>query len=743
LITEDSTDWHDIPKIVIMFLVGQKAKARRNVMILCIAEKPSVARELAKVIAPSARKNSDGYFEGNGVVFAHARGHLCGLKTPAQMDAKYKRWSYNHLPLLPASIPVCIREGCSKEFNSLKKLLRDNRRFEFVVCATDAGREGQYIFDLIYQHAGSKLPIKRLWLSAFTEESIKKAWLNMKDGSHYQGLSQAAKLRSYADWYIGMNASPAVSLAAGPTINVGRVMTPTLKLIVDRTLENQNFVPETYYQIIAEFGKIYQGTLLIKDGNTFFTTKSIAKAHEIIEKIQNRQGKIIKVKKERQKEAPPKLFNLGDLQVAAAKALGFTAQKTLDIAQKLYESHKCLSYPRTNSRHIDETMVGELPSLIRAVSHIDGVGTVAQNILAKPIPKLSKNYVDSTKVTDHHCLLPTAVPAKWSHLSSEEKALFLLVVKRFLAVFLPWAEYDKTTILTQVMEAKEYIFRTTGRQMVNPGWKVVYGAEKAEDKQEEKQNVLPPLHQGEIRPITDAAAEEKQTKPKPLYDDGSIIKAMQNVAKELEDDLKERLKTLELGTEATRAAIIEKLIHIKMVKRTGKGKIKNLVATQFGIDAISAICDETVKSPMLTAEWEMKLGEIEAGNLTEKAFMTELQQFINTMIETLKSTPVRVTRPSKATNNNETIKALGKCPFCGHSVVKTAKAYSCSNWKNGCKFTVWKTIAGKNIPEEAVKKLIKDGATEKMSGFKSKAGKSFSAALVIKDDQTIGFKFKD
>lgn len=710
-------------------------------MILCIAEKPSVSRELAKVIAPAARKNSEGFLEGNGVVFAHARGHLCGLKTPTQIDAKYRRWSYDHLPLLPTTIPLCIREGCSKEFSNLKKLLKDTNRFNFVVCATDAGREGQYIFDLIYQHTGSKLPVKRLWLSAFTEDSIKKAWSNMRDIESFQGLSRAARLRSYADWYVGMNASPAVSLAAGPTINVGRVMTPTLKLIVDRTKENENFVPETYYQIVAEFGKLYQGTLLIQDRDTFYTTKSWDTANEIIKKIATRQGKIIKVKKERQKEAPPKLFNLGDLQVTAAKALGFTAQKTLDIAQKLYETHKCLSYPRTNSRHIDEAMVGELPSLIHAVSHIDGVGIIAQEILTKPLPKLSKNYMDSTKVTDHHCLLPTASPAKWGNLSPDEKALFLLVAKRFLAVFLPAAEYDKTTILTQVLEALEYIFRTTGRQIIKTGWKIVYGVEKTDEDEEEKQGVLPPLEEGEIRPVTDTRAEEKQTKPRPLYDDGTMIKAMQNVSKELEEDLKKQLKTLELGTEATRAAIIEKLIHIKMVDRKGKGKIKNLVATQFGIDAIAAICDETVKSPMLTAEWEMKLGEIEAENLTEEAFLKELHQYIKKMIGTLKSTSVRLTNKSTVVSKSKTAKTMGKCPFCGHSVVESAKAYGCANWKNGCKFTVWKSIAGKTISEETIEKLITKGRTEKMTGFKSKAGKAFSAALVVKKDRTIGFEF--
>ncbi len=566
----------------------------------------------------------------------------------------------------------------------------------------------------------------------------------MKDGSTYQGLSRAARLRSYADWYVGMNASPAVSLAAGPTINVGRVMTPTLKLIVDRTQENQNFVSETYYQIVAEFGKTYHGTLLIQDGDTFFNTKSIDEAQKIIEKIHNRQGKIIKVKKERQKESPPKLFNLGDLQVAAAKILGFTAQKTLDIAQKLYETHKCLSYPRTNSRHIDETMIHELPALIQAVSHIEEVANVTGEILKKPLPKLSRNYVDSTKVTDHHCLLPTTVPAKWDRLSSEEKALFLIVVKRFLAVFLPFAEYDKTTIITQIMEEKEFIFRTTGRQVINQGWKVVYSQEKTDDEQEEKQKTLPPLQEGEIRPVTHITMEEKQTKPRPLYDDGTIIKAMQNVVKELEDHLKERLKTLELGTEATRAAIIEKLIKIKMVERKGKGKIKNLIATQFGIDAISAICDETVKSPMLTAEWEMKLAKIEAGTMTETAFVAELYQYIQTMINNLKNTPVRVIMNKKVPgDNHKTSKSLGKCPFCGHPVVETLKAYGCSNWKNGCKFTVWKTIAGKAISHEVVEKLITHGKTEKIAGFKTKSGKSFSAALQIKKDKTIGFQFTD
>ena len=686
--------------------------------------------------------------EGAEIVFAHARGHLCCLKTPSEIDIKYKRWSYQHLPLLPTTIPVAIRDGCSKEFNALKKLLGDGQRFSHVVCATDAGREGQYIFDLIYQHAGSTLPVKRLWLSAFTEAGIRKAWANMQDSSAYQGLTLAAKLRSYADWYVGMNASPAVSLAAGPTINVGRVMTPTLKLIVDRTLDNQDFKPETYYQIVAEFGTVYRGTLLKNKGDTIFTTTNLDQANAALASFKDKDGEIIQAKGERQKEMPPKLFNLGDLQVAAAKALGFTAQKTLEVAQNLYETHKCLSYPRTNSRHIDESMVGELPSLVQAVGHLAEVKDAVQEILSKPLPKLSKNYVDTTKVTDHHCLLPTAAPAKWEKLSPDEKALFAMVVKRFLAIFYPAAEYDKTTILTQILPAKKSIFRTTGRMMVKAGWKAVYGAEISDDDGDEKSGSLPPLKEGEIRPVSEGIIEEKQTKPRPLYDDGTMIKAMQNVAQELEPEIKEQMKTLELGTEATRAAIIEKLILLKMVERQGKGKTKNLVATPFGIDCIAAICDQSVKSPMLTAEWEMKLAEIEAGKMSEAVFMAEIQSYIQALVESLKKTTVRLARKghggeSRPRPERPAGEAIAKCPFCGHDVVETDKAFGCDNWQNGCKFTVWKTMAGKEMNKETVLKLIQDGKTETFNDFKSKTGKPFSAAVVIKKDQTVGFAFSD
>ncbi|MCW2277603.1 type IA DNA topoisomerase [Heliophilum fasciatum] len=774
-------------------------------MLLVIAEKPSAARDIARVIAPQAHKTPDGFLADANCVIAHARGHLVELVLPPEIDPKYKRWSYEHLPILPERIPLKLRYGAAKEFEALKRLLRD-RRFEAVVCATDAGREGQLIFDFIYEHAGGQLPVQRLWLSTFTDDGIRRAWQAMKSHSAYANLSLAARLRSYSDWVVGMNACPAVSLAAKATINVGRVMTPTLKLIVERTRENENFVPRTYFQVVAEFGELYRGTLLDDAGEKLAELEQREAAERVVERITGQMGQVLSYQVKREKRYAKPLYNLGDLQVEAARLLGFTADHTLEVAQKLYQDRKCLSYPRTSSRHLEKAMLPELPKHIRAVAAIPEVSEVAQAILAKPLPSLSKAYVDDTKVTDHHGLIPTEKPATMAGWSEDERRLFLMVVRRFLAIFLPPAEYDKTTIITGVPDQKGDRFRSTGSQLIVPGWQVLYpsasaGGEKngesgaKNDDDEPDQGALPVVATGATYPVTGSTIEEKQTKPRPLYTDGSLIRAMQNIAAQLDDAaLKSILKPLGLGTEATRAATIEKLIKLGMVARTGKGKTKQLVATQFGHQVIDAIADEAIKSPALTALWEDKLAQVEEGQLPEAIYRQELGEYVRRLIDTLRSqakpvqaAPKRGTgtsavmtgaeegatggsargrgrstsgkaggatkvgatsagvakRAARSTELSPTGDApFGTCPLCGKPIIEGKRGYGCSGWRSGCPFVIWKQIAGKTLTSSMVKDLIQKGRTRKLTGFTNKEGQKFEASLVLQNGQ-VTFDFRN
>ncbi|QGG47738.1 type IA DNA topoisomerase [Heliorestis convoluta] len=734
-------------------------------MILVIAEKPSAAREIGRVIAPNARKNSQGFLENENFVIAHARGHLVELQLPGEIDGKYKRWNLNNLPILPHTIPLKIRSSTAKEFKALKGLLLQ-RRFRYVVCATDAGREGQLIFDYIYELAQSSLPVKRLWLSTFTDEGIKKAWVAMKNYDEYSGLSKAARLRAQSDWIVGMNASPALSLCAGRKINVGRVMTPTLTVIAQRTEAHRNFHPEPYFLVKALFGNTYWGTLLAEDSDTIHRLQDKALGAAIIEKIEGQTGEVLWQDNKKEWQSAPPLFNLSDLQVTAAKAFGFTADKTLSLAQALYEKHKCLSYPRTSSRHLEPSLTAQLPSIIQVAEAIPELCTIARSILHAPLPRLSKKYMDSTKVTDHHGLIPTDKKVGLDRLTSDEKAIYLLVLRRFLAIFLPPAQYEKKEIITglpQQEDDKFYRFRSRGKRLLSPGWLVLYeqGDNKTakdddsrEKDGEESQN-LPDVAVGDRYLVTKTSLEEKMTTAPPLFNDGTIIKAMQNIAEFIDDKaLKGILKPLGLGTEATRAAILEKLIKLDMIERIGRGKVKQLVATDFGMQVVQAIRDESIKSPALTALWEDKLAQIEEGTLSEESYRQELNLYIHTLIDNLQKAKVVESSTTNSTakidniaikknqgNTNEkgtlektsSEKNIGLCPLCQGEVIEGRKGFGCSNWKKGCTFVIWKEIAGKKLTMASLRKLLRDGKTGTLKGFRSKAGKTFSAALVLQN----------
>ncbi|KAB2954624.1 DNA topoisomerase III [Heliorestis acidaminivorans] len=728
-------------------------------MILVIAEKASAAREFARVLAPKARKNKQGFLEDENFVIAHARGHLVELMTPGEIDSKYKRWSLKNLPILPDKIPLKVRSGTVKEFNALKALLQQ-RKFRFVVCATDAGREGQLIFDYIYELACSSLPVKRLWLSTFTDDGISKAWQAMQNYDAYGGLSKAARLRAQSDWIVGMNASPAVSLTAGRKINVGRVMTPTLTLIARRTEEHRDFQPEPYFLVKACFDNAFWGTLLTEAGDKLARFSERSQAEAIVEELNNQKGQVVKQENKKEMQSAPPLFNLSDLQITAAKAFGFSADKTLSIAQALYEKHKCLSYPRTSSRHIEPSLIPQLPTLVKVAEAIPELADITRQILSAPLPKLSKKYMDSSKVTDHHGLIPTGKNVDLLLLSSQEKAIYLMVLRRFLAIFLPPAHYEKKEILMAIVDREGLVFRSRGKKLIQPGWLALYQHEEdgksrkeAEEDGEEEQ-LLPQVRVGEIFPVTDKVLEERVTTAPPLFTDGTIIKAMQNIAEFLDDRaLKGILKPLGLGTEATRAAIVEKLLKLEMIVRVGKGKVKQIVATDFGLQVVQAIQDEAIKSPALTALWEDKLSQIEDGTLQEEMYLQELHQYIHSLIVNLQKAPqvIKEEKPSstfakdkvsRGTSKQAEVKAnaFGFCPLCRGEIIEGKKGYGCSSWKEGCSFVIWKEIAGKKVTVATVRTLLSKGKTGLLKGFRSKAGNAFSATLVIKDGK-VEFQF--
>lgn len=695
---------------------------------LIIAEKPSVARDLASVLGQFTKQ--DGFLENNLYVVSWAIGHLVSLAEPHDYDMGLKKWRLDTLPILPGSFRLKANSGTIKQFKIVKALaLRPD--VNLLINACDAGREGELIFRYIYALSGCKKPFKRLWLSETTSEAVNKAFASLKSGVEFDRLAFAAVARSRADWLIGINATRVFTVKHNDLLSVGRVQTPTLALIVNRENEIKNFVSIPYWELYAQFKKEnneeYNGKWFKKDEDRF---DSQEKAQAVQEQVNGQPGLVTKVEKKDLSEPPPLLFNLNDLQKEGNKKYGFSAARTLELAQSLYETKKLITYPRTDSRHLTRDMAGTLPQRLSALANVSDYAAFVTEVQKADLP--GKRYVDDRKVSDHTAIIPTNTKPALGSLSPDERNIYDLVVRRFLAIFFPPARYKQTRVVT---EAARETFSTKGRVELSPGWKKVYAPVVDGDKKEEdpEDSLIPELAKGEYVMVNSTKILEKQTKPPKRYTEATLLATMEGAGRLMEDgELKDAMKGHGLGTPATRAATIERLLQVKYIAR----KQKSLIPTPKGETLISLV-PEIIKSPEMTGRWEKTLADIEAGQADPKEFMAGIVSFTRETVELAKA------QQATYANENGDRKLLGKCPLCGRDVVEYPKSYSCTGYKEGCKFVIWKEIAGKKITISIAKTLLVKGKTDCIKGFSSKSKKPFEAALLIGNEGKVVFDFKE
>ncbi|MBP3522714.1 MAG: DNA topoisomerase 3 [Clostridia bacterium] len=645
---------------------------------LVVAEKPSVARDIARVLG--AKDRGDSCLMGGGYVVTWAIGHLVTLKEPQELDERYAKWRAQDLPILPQKMETKVIRKTSAQFKAVKTLMND-RETERIVCATDSGREGELIFRYIYEQAGCQKPVMRLWISSMTDEAIRQGFDNLRPSEEYDALYASARCRADADWIIGMNATRAYTLRYGVLLSVGRVQTPTLSMLVKRRKEIDAFVPQTYYTVRADFGA-YQGVYQTPEGEKRVDSRGLAEA--IAQRVRGQTGSVTQASREKKTERPPLLYDLTTLQREANAQLGFTAKKTLATAQKLYEQHKLITYPRTDSRYLSHDMVGKVE---RALSSYDGaLEEVGQGALGYGV-RLTPRVFDDAKLTDHHAIVPTGKRAEHMNLTADERKLYEMVARRLAAVFYPNHEYDALRVVTRVGGDD---FVSTGKSVTQEGWKAVY-RQQAEKKRraDEDEQELPPLCVGDAQTCRAARAKEEQTKPPREHNDASLLREMEHAGRQIEDEaLREQMKDCALGTPATRAAIIERLIEVGYVKRSGK----NLVATPKGVHLIEAVAPE-IASPETTGRWERALSQIARGQDGEARFregIARLAVFLTQQASTAPDVPFE--KEEWHGKGSRKLSNLGiACPICGQGrIAENTKGFYCTRFREGCRFTIWK-----------------------------------------------------
>ncbi len=694
---------------------------------LVIAEKPSVGRDLVAVLAGAFTKN-EGYLEGPEHVVTWAVGHLVQLADPDEYDDRFKKWRMADLPIVPDRFKLVVRDERSKKQMNVVKRLLDREDVDRVVNACDAGREGELIFAYLYEKAGSKKPVNRLWLNSMTKDAIRSAFGDLRPGADLASLEAAARSRSEADWIVGMNATRAATIRLRSSfdgaVSLGRVQTPTLAILARREQEIRDFTPEPYWLVDAVFDPVedrprtYEGRYHA-GANPRLASAEAAQA--VVEACRGQAGEITKLEKSERKERPELLYDLTSLQRHANRRYGFTARRTLAAAQRLYEEHKALTYPRTNSRYLTGDMIPEIKPIAQLVGQQTEYAKASEYVLSLERLPLQR-VVNDLKVTDHHAIIPTrAERHPVDKMSDDDRRIYDLVVRRFLAIFHPDAVFENTRVETTVAE---HAFRTRGKVLLVAGWRSVYGelpdADQADDDEGSEQQ-LPKLAQGERVDVTDIGSEEKLTKPPARYNDNSLLGAMETAGKLVdEEELREAMKESGIGTPATRAAIIERLIQVGYVERDGRA----FVVTEKGLNVIRLLGEHALTSPGLTGDWERRLALIENGADSREAFMGDIVKFTESTVGELDRNlkDVRIPRAN-----------LGPCPVCGHDIVENRKGYSCwSREDPGCGFVIWKSKAGKQLPVSVARELIKTGRTEKaVTGFKGRSGKSFRARLAL------------
>ena len=686
---------------------------------LVIAEKPSVGRDIATALPGSFAKH-EGYLESDEYVVSWAVGHLVGLAAPEAYDPKLKKWRYADLPIVPTKFKLTPNdERAKKQLAVVHKLMRRDD-IDTIVNACDAGREGELIFAYLFETAKVTKPVQRLWLNSMTKSAIGEAFEQLRPGGEMKLLEEAARSRSEADWLVGMNATRAATVrlrsAFDGAVSLGRVQTPTLAIVVRRELEIRAFVPQPYWLVEATFeaseDRRYSGRYL--------GGKRIAEdaANDVVRDCDGKQGTITKLEKKEERESPQLLYDLTSLQRHANTLYGFSARRTLAAAQRLYEEHKAITYPRTNSRFLTSEMIGEIKPTAALVGENAAYGRAAAYVTGLDELPLGR-VVNDKKVEDHHAIIPTRSEHKLEKMKEDEIKIFDLVARRFLAVFHPEAVFERTRVETTV---EEHIFRTSGRVLLVAGWKAVYGEEAmtptAEEEDSGGDQSLPALRQDEAVDTVEVAALRKETQPPRRFSDASLLAAMEGAGKDIGDaELREAMKDSGIGTPATRASIIERLIDVGYIERDGRA----LHATEKGVQVVSLLGEHPLTSPELTGDWERRLGLIEHGEDSRNAFMSDIERFTTeTVAELDKLKDVRIERAN-----------LGPCPVCGRDVIENRKGYSC--WTKddpGCGFVIWKKKAGKILPVSVVKELMATGKTAKaVTGFRGRSGRTFRAKL--------------
>ncbi|HZY65222.1 MAG TPA: DNA topoisomerase III [Rubrobacteraceae bacterium] len=697
-------------------------------MRLIVAEKPSVGRDIANALGQHRRQQ--GSLAGNGWTVTWALGHLVELAPPDAYGDEYKKWRLESLPILPEKFKVKVSPRTREQFAVVQGLLRDPSVTE-VVNACDAGREGELIFAYLYGLSGCKKPVRRLWISSLTPEAIREGFASLRDGRAMKPLEDAARSRSEADWVVGMNATRAYSTRfgrPGNVLSVGRVQTPTLKLLVEREREIENFKPEKFYTVHARFKRgepTYDGVWFKDKQNRL---KESVAAEALADKVRDGTGTVRKVQKKSQTEKPPLLYDLTELQRNANAKFGFTAERTLRAAQALYEEKKLVTYPRTSSRYLSQDMVKTLKKRVEAAGALPGLATFAEKLLALDKLPVNKRIVDDSRVTDHHAIVPTGKKSSGS-LPPDEAKVYDLVARRFLAVFFPAARFENTTVVTEV---KKETFLSRGRVVLESGWRELY-PDGVGGKKDREPPVLPPIEEGQEWKVVKAGVKEGETKPPPRYSESALLGAMETAGKLVDDEeLRQQMKESGLGTPATRASIIERLIKVGYLSREKKA----LVPTEKGKALVDLLGESPLSSPELTAQWEKRLARMERGEERRAGFMDDIGLFTGKLVD-----QVRAMEGEKLAAPPRDRRPLGACPKCGSPVVETKKSYGCSAWKGGCDFAIWKTVAGKRISESQAKQLLDKGKTGQLKGFKSRAGKPFAAALALDEKQKVKLEF--
>jgi DNA topoisomerase-3 len=690
------------------------------------------------------------FLESDDYVITWAVGHLVQLAEPEEYDEKWKKWRMADLPIVPPNgFKLVPRDAKAKKQLKLIETLLKRDDIDDVINACDAGREGELIFAYVYESVfgasstspDAPLKVQRLWISSMTKQAIREGFEKLRPGPQMNSLELAARSRSEADWLVGMNATRAATIRGrawvGGVVSLGRVQTPTLGMIVKREREIQAFVPEPYRLVHATFQPPYQGIWFEGDETRIFPP--LERADEIVSKVSGVDGTVEKVERKEQSERAPLLYDLTSLQRDANRRYGFSARRTLQAAQSLYEGKKALTYPRTSSRYLSGDMVPQLKPTAGTLEPIEDYRKAAEYVLALDQLPLQR-VINDAKVDDHHAIIPTDVEHNVESFTPDERRVFDLVARRFLSVFHPPARYARTTVITVVEEER---FRTRGKVTLEAGWRAVYGVEADHERQSEEEEKeggeIPALQEGQTVRCIAAEIEDKMTKPPPRYTEATLLSAMETAGKLIDDEeLREAMKDSGLGTPATRAETIEVLIRREYIERVGK----DLQATPKGIQVITMLEENKLTSPELTGDWEHKLAEIEGGSGDRTAFMKGIADFAKDTVDQIAALDKEKLRPERV--------ELGPCPRCGavtgEIIRENSKAYGCTSWKSreetGCGFVIWKRVASRTLTPEIARQLIEERRTrEVLSGFRSRNGKPFRARLVLNDEDKIEFEF--